>query len=213
VLCAVTTGLALHESLAAALAGQPGDILVANAYGSEYRDLGVGNRADNYLWFDLRTYVTQAFTNPRDDGMGRQLFWNYLLKTSLFGEFSFPRPASWNLAVCISLACLPMLATVIAGALLLRRKQVYEELPMLAAAVVLVAASALLRMKIPTSCSNDFRYVLPVLVPLAYGYVRGLAGLRSRGWTRAANASLGVGWVFAALSAAFVVVPVFAAFP
>jgi hypothetical protein len=41
------------------------------------------SRAENYLWFDLRTFVTAAFTSAWDDDKGRQYFWNYLLKTSL----------------------------------------------------------------------------------------------------------------------------------
>ena len=201
----VASGLALHEAVAGLLTGTKGDFLIPNAEQNS-GELIVGNRAENYLWFDLKTYVTQAFTSAWEDDKGRQYFWNYLLKTGLFGEWSYPKSAAWNLAVLMSLACLAMLVVVVVGVLLLGRAQLREELPLLSMAVLLVASLALIRMKIPKSCTGDFRYVLPVILPLSYGYVRGLAGYRAKGWNRAATGGLVLGWLFVALSLAFVVV-------
>ncbi|HEY8087925.1 MAG TPA: hypothetical protein VIF09_08770 [Polyangiaceae bacterium] len=203
----VASGLALHEAVVGLFMGDKGDFLIPNAE-QNAGELIVGNRAENYLWFDLRTYVTQAFTSAWDEDKGRQYFWNYLLKTGLFGEWGYSKTATWNLAVLMSLACLAMLVTVVVGVLLLRRAQLGEELPLLATAVLLVASLALVRMKIPRSCTGDFRYVLPIILPLAYGYVRALVGYRERGWTRAASGGLVLGWVFAALSVAFIAVVV-----
>ena len=47
----------------------------------------IGTEAKNFLYFDLKTFITEPFTDLFDDQGGRQYFWNYLLKTSLFCEF------------------------------------------------------------------------------------------------------------------------------
>jgi hypothetical protein len=208
----LTAAAALHESVAGALAGQQGNLLVPNTHLNSTA-LEVGNHARNFLWFDFKTYLGEAFTSPWEDEKGRQFFWNYLVKTSLFGEWTYARTAASDLAVLLSIGCLLLLAVVVVRVLLLRRAQLFDELPMLVTAVLLVSSLALLRMKIPSSCTGDFRYVLPVLLPLAYGYVRGLACLRGRGWRRVATASLAVGWIFAGLSVAFIAVVVVGAFP
>jgi hypothetical protein len=203
----LATGVALHEALGAALHGKQGSLLVANAHQNSTKLL-VGNRAENYLWFDLRTFVNAAFTSAWDDDKGRQYFWNYLLKTSLFGEWTFPEPWPWNLAVVLSILCLLLLAAVTAGWWLRPARQLYEELPLWALAAFLVGSLALIRMKIPSSCTGDFRYILPVLLPLAFGYVRALTAFRRRGWTRLAWAGLGAGWLFSALSVTFIAIVV-----
>jgi hypothetical protein len=202
-LFAVSTGIALHESFARVLAGDKNNLLVANAHMNSTA-LAVGNRADNYIWFDLRTFVTSPFTSAWDDARGRQYFWNYLLKTSLFGEWEFSDAWVTNLAVLLSVLLLGILAAAAVGVLLRERPEWLDELPLHALAILLVASLALLRMKIPNSCTGDFRYILPVLMPLSYAFLRGLMVLRKRGRMRFAGAGLVAGWAFVALSVAFV---------
>jgi hypothetical protein len=203
-LAVASSALALGRSLVDTLAGRQSHVLVANAHRLT-PELLVGNRAENYLWFDTRIFVTQAFTSPWDDGKGRQLFWNYLLKTGLFGEYHFA-DATWNLAVALSVMFLGVCAYVIAGTLRRPLSDWYRELPLFAVAGGLLASLAALRMTLPNSCTGDFRYVLPVLVPFVWWYAREVGEYRARGWIKAAAASAALGWLFAALSVAFVVV-------
>ncbi len=203
VLFAVSSGIALHEAIVATLSGKQDVLLVANAHSNSSK-LAVGNRAENYLWFDLGTFVPAAFIAGWEDGTGRQYFWNYLVKTSLFGQWTFDGPWAWNLAVVLSILCLAMGLVVAAGALLRPARDGYAALPLWALAVFLVGSLVLIRMRIPNSCTGDFRYVLPVLLPLSLGYVEALIDFRRRGWTRLAWAGLGLGWLFCALSAMFV---------
>jgi len=210
VLFAVATGVALHEAIGATLSGKQDVLLIANAAQNTTK-LVIGNRAENYLWFDLRTFVTQAFTSAWDDDKGRQYFWNYLLKTSLFGEWTFSPSAAWNLAVILSILCLVMLLVVVAGLALRAWRERYEEFPLWTLATFLVGSLALIRMRVPNSCTGDFRYVLPLLLPLAFGYVRALAVFRRRGWMRLAWGGLGAGWLLAALSVTFIAVVVLSA--
>jgi hypothetical protein len=206
-LAVASSGLALGRSVIDTLAGRQGNVLVANANHLS-SELAVGNRADNYLWFDARIFVTQAFTSPWDDGKGRQFFWNYLLKTALFGEYHFVHVAAWSLAVVLSLLFLGMCAHVVFSTLTRPLSEWHCELPLFLMAGGLLASLAALRMMIPNSCTGDFRYILPVLMPFLWWYVRGVGRYRERGWRKAAFAGMAGGWIFAALSVAFVAVVV-----
>jgi hypothetical protein len=206
-LFAIATGIALHEAIGATLSGKQDVLLVANAHQNSPKLL-VGNRAANYLWLDLRTFVTVPFTSAWDDDKGRQYFWNYLLKTSLFGEWTFPQSAASDLGTILSILCLIMFLLVFAGLWLRSARELYGELPLWTLAVFLVGSLALIRMKIPNSCTGDFRYILPVLLPLAFAYVRTLAVFRRRGWMRLAWGGLAAGWLLPVLSLAFIAIVV-----
>jgi hypothetical protein len=172
--------------------------------------LNVGNHAKNYLWLDVPTFLKEPFMSPWADSKGRQWFWNYLLKTSLFGEFEFTHPWLVRLAIVISALLLVLLLQLVAGALLVRRREWLDEMPMVAAAVLWVASIVALRIDAPSSCSNDFRYILPVILPCAFGYVRAQSRARERGWRIVPGTSAIVGWLFVLSSVAFFGVLVFA---
>jgi hypothetical protein len=46
-------------------------------------------------------------------------------------------------------------------------RSLYRQLPWLLLTLLWIASVAALRVKAPFACSNDFRYVLPVIVPAA----------------------------------------------
>ena len=201
----VSTGLNLGGAIVETVSGRRPSLLVGNAAGITEK-LDVGNRAENYLWFDLRTFVTQAFTSPGDDAKGRQFFWNYTFKTGLFGEFTYAHPVLWNLAVVLSVAFLLLLVLVAVGLCLASAKEWVGELPLLVVAALLTAGLAYLRMSMPKACSNDFRYIVPVIAPFVYLVVKAVIVFRRRGWTRLARTTCALGWGFALLSATFFVV-------
>jgi hypothetical protein len=74
--------------------------------------LRVGNSPAHFLWFDLKTFITEPFTSPWDDEKGRQYFPNYLGKTGLFGEFQFRQPFMRFIAEILSVLSLIMLMYV-----------------------------------------------------------------------------------------------------
>ena len=201
----LSTGIDLGGAIVDTLAGRRASVLVGNASAIP-ESLNVGNRAENYLWFDLGTFVKQAFTSAGDDAKGRQFFWNYAFKTGLFGEFTYNHPLLWNLAVVLSVAFLILLVLAVIGFCLSRAKEWLDELPLVVAAVLLTAGLAYLRISMPKACSNDFRYVLPVIAPFVYLIVKAAIVYRRRGWTRLAQATSALGWAFALLSAMFFVV-------
>lgn len=155
IMFAVFMGIVLDKLLG-------GSNLVGNAQ-SLNSHLLVGNEAKNYLFFDINSFLTEPYTSPWKDDFGRQYFINYAFKTSLFGEFKLVDTIfGRTLATLISLSFLSMLVYAIRG-WWKTKLNIYHWL-LLIQGVIFFAALAFLRIKYPYSCSNDFRYILPVLL-------------------------------------------------
>jgi hypothetical protein len=133
----------------------------------------VGAQPGNMLYFDLENFLTHPYTSAWDDKMGRQYFLNYLAKTSLFGEFQLLKTMAGNwLASIISISLLGLVGFALVG--LWRIRWNAKTILCLAQVVMFVAAVAALRLKYPYSCSNDFRFILPVLIPCICLSVEGI---------------------------------------
>jgi hypothetical protein len=144
--------------------------LVGNSSGLN-SNLKVKNEVGYYAYFDLEKFIIYPYTSPWDDALGRQYFWNYAFKTSLFGEFHLNgTPFGKTLAGVISLLVLPLLLFALWGALHFQGR----DAPALLFGLALFAALAWARFQYPYSCTNDFRYIMPALVPLCGFAVRGI---------------------------------------
>ncbi|MBR4398913.1 MAG: glycosyltransferase family 39 protein, partial [Fibrobacter sp.] len=166
-----------------------GDV-VGNAGGNDSTVL-VQNHPGNFLFFDIRTFLMEPFTDPWHDELGRQFFWNYLAKTSLFGEFKLWMEPAGRWLACIASFCFVLLAGfTFAG--LWRKKWNKIDFVLVTQAVAFFAAMIALRLKYPFSCSNDFRYIVPVLLCLLPFTAEGICGSgtsvkrRALGWTAVA---------------------------
>lgn len=138
--------------------------LVGNASGL-HSALRVGNEAGNYFYFDLENFLTHPWTSAWKDELGRQYFWNYTLKTSLFGEFKLlETPAGKLLGTLVSASLLGMMAIAARGFWKTKLQAVHWILLLQGAAFL--GALAFLRMQHPYACSNDFRYIMPSLLSL-----------------------------------------------
>lgn len=202
VLALASFAIALGSAIKDTLTGKRTSFFVGNSDWVTNK-LIVGNRAENYIWFDLPAFVNHAFISPWDDPPGRQWFWNYFFKTSLFGEFHFDSILVWNLAVLISVAFLGLLVFAVGSEILGAFGLAW--LPITLTMTVLVASLAYLRMRHPWAPSAEFRYILPVLTPFLLAYLRGLTRCDERGWVRIARGGALLGWIFAGLSIALVV--------
>ena len=150
-----------------------GDV-VANAGGNDNTVL-IRNDPGNFLFFDIRTFLTQPYTDPWHDELGRQFFWNYLAKTSLFGEFKLLQTTAGNwLASLVSASFLVLLGFGLRG--LWKSKWTKVNVLLAAQALFFFAAMIMLRLKYPYSCSNDFRYIVPVLLSCLPWVAEGMAG-------------------------------------
>jgi len=130
----------------------------------------VGNKTGNYLYFDLKDYLLESYASTWTDKGGRQYFWNFALKSSLFGEFRlWNSPIGHILAGMLSSLLLFVFMLAFWGIIHVKLK----EFPALLFTVLLFAALAYLRINHPYSCSNDFRYIMPALFNLTYFSMRG----------------------------------------
>ena len=153
--------------------GHKDQILVGNA-GSLHRGLKVENKISNFLIIDTKDFIEVTFTDPWNDPGGRQYFWNYHFKTSLFGEFKHARqsePWAKTLKFLFGFSLLAMsIGLFHPSTLKSSGPGIY-----LLSGLGLVIAAILFRIKLPFSCATDFRYVYPLIltwIPLT------LAGLR-----------------------------------
>ena len=157
----VAVGLFVAAAITVACVALTHDV-VGNASGNDNSVL-VRNDPGNFLFFDFKTFLTNPYTDPWHDGLGRQFFWNYLAKTSLFGEFMLlTTPKGLWLASIISACFVALLGFGIRG--FWKSRWDKAQVILAAQAFLFFAAMITLRLKYPFSCSNDFRYIVPVLL-------------------------------------------------
>jgi hypothetical protein len=178
------------------LRGDIRDWFISNADG-----LGSGLRVPvevkSFLPLDIPTFLTQPWLETGNDATGRGNFWNALLRTSLSGEFTFPgglhRGLAIGFGVVLLALCLAMLRRAVHAVSRRDVRAAYVNLPWLLLAFLWIAGIAALRVKAPFACSNDFRYVLPAIVPAVLCWVD--AGPAAR-WLMAAIPVLSAAFFF-----------------
>jgi len=167
--------------------------------GSLNTGMKVQNTAGNYLYLDLKEYLLEPYTSTWVDKGGRQYFWNFALKSSLFGEFRlWNSPTGHIFATLLSVLVLFIFALAFWG--IIHAK--FNDLPSLFFTVFLFAALIYVRIRNPFSCVGDFRFIFPVLFPLVYFSVRGVQILQNSRLRMLSYATL---LLFAGLSLLFIV--------
>lgn len=161
--------------------------VVANAAGNDNTVL-VTNSPGNFLYFDLQKFLTNPYIDPWHDELGRQYFWNYLAKTSLFGEFTLLNTDAGKWFACLASFCFVILVGfTMAG--LWRKKWNRVDVVLVTQMLAFFVSMIALRLKYPFSCSNDFRYIVPVLLSVLPFTAEGICGdgasvkRRVCGWT------------------------------
>ncbi len=138
-----------------------GASLVGNSSGL-HSGLAVPNSFGNYVYFDLKNYMLNPFASPWNESQGREFFWNYALKTSLFGEFRiFKFPLGETLGAVMGTSLLVFIVCAFRGFWKSRMDRIKVLLFLQIA--MFFAALMYLRITMPFACSNDFRYILPAL--------------------------------------------------
>lgn len=169
---------------------EPGFALVTNS-GAFGADLRVGRQMSNLLFFDVKDFVTVPFVSIFRDVGGRQYLFNFLLKTSLFGEYSYDSVALRKIAIFMSYSLFMLVLVVISGILLQGYRFIKNfpsvipdknemgmfALPLL---VILLGAMVYFRFQYPFVPSGDFRYILPAIIPFVYLVV--LVPINLRRW-------------------------------
>lgn len=156
----------------------------------------VGNNWEHYLVLNTASYFTSPFVDSIRAGTGRDYFWNYILKSSMFGDFSgwFQKPVQKFLALVMSPLLLGLVILFWIGLARTVSRAARQSLPLLLVIAVSILSVFALRFYNPYAGNNDFRYIYPALIPIVLLLVEG---------TR----NLGIGralcFLFCGLSAAF----------
>ncbi|MEI6728455.1 MAG: hypothetical protein WCK98_02325 [bacterium] len=158
-------GLALY-----AKAVYAGDKELIGNSGGLNSALAVKNNLENYLFFDVKDFLTIPFASPWVDEGGRQYFFNYFFKTSLFGEFQVENFLNKNLAILLSFLLFVAIVVVCYFLAMLNLEKVQKHLPLILNLLILPISLAYIRSSYPFSPSNDFRYVVPFLISFVVFY-------------------------------------------
>ena len=152
------------------------DSLVSSASIIDFKLLSNNNWL-NYFGFDVIAFLSNVWTNTRYD-LQKDNFWHFLLKTSLYGEFEFLGIIQNWIARIMQPTVLILVATIIyflvqdiwlSKNALKNPKDKKFGVRIILWLTVLISLLSLLvyRIKLPFVSNNDFRYIFPMIVPLA----------------------------------------------
>ncbi len=127
-------------------------------------DLYVGNDLINYVNLEPKLFIDEPYNDPWSDVAGRQFFPHYFLKSMLYGEFNLGVESIGFASVVNAIFLLVCLLSilVIAGFVKFR----YEHTPLYLILLLLFLSEIVMRYRMPTSANSDFRFILPILIPL-----------------------------------------------
>lgn len=144
------------------------------------------NEPYNYVYLDVQGFLKEPYILTDRDDTGRQLFWNHLLKSSLFGthnKVADPETAygfNRRIAGVMSALLLGMTAyVVLAGLSLTRQSARKHAVPLITLAASLGFMMAF-RMAVPAPHHTDFRHIFHALIPMALFYAAAVGHFRRR---------------------------------
>ena len=148
-------------------------------FGDNSPAMYVGNSWKQYLVLNATSYFKSPFVDSLRDASGRRYFWNYVLKSSMFGDYSdwFRKPAQRFLALVMSPLLLGLVIFFWIGVARSVRRAARESLPLLVVIAVSIVSVFALRFYNPYSGNNDFRYIYPALIPIVLLIVEGTTNI------------------------------------
>ncbi len=132
------------------------------------------------------TMYLRPFYNSVTEVNNNHNLWNYLVRSSLFGEFSYWQGENFAfLAICIMTALPVMAIATLVIMIVVRRKQKYSKMGYgllniavdqkalyfgIALMLTQVISMIYFYIRMPYSCTMDFRYILPSIISFALIY-------------------------------------------
>ncbi len=132
----------------------------------------IPNKPSSFLVFNPVQILKIPYNNPWNDGSRRTYFWEYFFRSAFFGEYDFPglvRP----FAVSTLFFGLLMLPFIVAGFLWSILRRTYALLPIWLLTLLIITSSLSYRFRFPYAPNQDFRFVVVLLIPLAFFAVAG----------------------------------------
>lgn len=182
---------------------QKSNLLVWNIAGLN-EGLFTDNKIKNYIYFDTKIFLTEPYINNWEDIYGRQYFWNFLLKNSLFGEFFFKGAVAENVAIGISTLLLMIFFGIIVSMFFSMKESFKNNFVLKINAVFLFLS--FLAHRIILSANGDFRFILPILISFCSFAGVGILEYRRRGVKNMEYIGYGILSLFIVLSMLFFIV-------
>jgi len=198
-------------------------IVMLSAFGSQYRiileffhdvtpslavvnvnpGLNVKTSLGSFIYFDAKDYFTEPYTSTWTDVGGRQYFWNFFIKSTLFGEYAvWKSNAGRVIASILNFINFVFFLLIFWGIVNMKMRN----LPSLLFFTALLASLIFIRAHYSVSCMQDFRYIAPILVPMLLFTFEGTKTLQN------ANLRFGAYFcmlIFSILSFLFIALPGF----
>lgn len=134
----------------------------------------VGNSWKQYLFLNTTSYFRSPFINSTVAGTGREYFWNYVFKSSMFGDYEWwPKQIERNLALVMGPLLLLLVLLFWIGVARNVRLPAGRSLPLLVAIVLSFLSLFFHRFLTPYSANNDFRFIYPVMIPVVLLMIEG----------------------------------------
>jgi hypothetical protein len=146
-------------------------------------NLGVNNTFADFVTLHLNSFFPSPWVN-HEPSHARDEFWNYLLRSSLFGEFGSEEPTTRGCAyvlIAFTLAFYPFVAAGLVASMVrgLRRDDVgHRELAL--TLLGFLGFLAAFRLVFPYCVHNDFRFGLPMILPGSVMAAMSVGWLRRR---------------------------------
>ncbi len=139
-------------------------------------DMLVDESPSSYLVFHPVAVLLDPFNDTWTDEHGRDFFWDFFYKSAFFGEFQHADQTVTLASVILLLGMLVLLLVPVGIVADLWKRSVWLW-PLLMCSGAVLAGQILLRMKLPYSPSQDFRFSLLLAVTTAYFAARGALSL------------------------------------
>jgi hypothetical protein len=159
--CMMNFGRTAYENI---IANRQQSYLVGNAsfLSMVAAGLRITNSWESYFGFSLKAYLETPFFSVWSDYGGRYYFWISIIKSSLYGEFTFPKVQVSYYLTCLMLGFICYLFASVA----MNYKQLRAQPQWLFFFFTLfipILGLAVNRLLHPIACSQDFRYVYPAI--------------------------------------------------
>ena len=183
--------------------GQKSNLLVWNVAGLN-GELFTDNKVKNYIYLDTKIFLTEPYIDNWNDKYGRQYFWNFLLKNSLFGEFFFEGATVENVAIGMSALLLAMFFWIMGSMFFSVRESIKNNFVLKINAVLFLFV--FLAHRIILSANADFRFILPILISYCSFVGVGILEYKRKGLKNLEYAGYGISISFILLSVLFFIV-------
>jgi 4-amino-4-deoxy-L-arabinose transferase-like glycosyltransferase len=128
----------------------------------------IPNTWNRLLVFNPVEVLRHPFNQIDGEGARRHYLWEYLFRSMFFGEFSYHSAATSPALIMLFTGILALIAAACSLIIDLLKSFKSPTFPLAVATIVLMAGALAVRIAMPFSSSQDFRYSTALLIPFAY---------------------------------------------